>query len=61
MIRATDALASVDGCRVLVQLSLQHLFCMNVCQHGPECNISTERCQDLLGSSATAEGGDFRS
>ena len=58
---ATDSLASVDGFRVMIQLTFQHLFGINVCQHCPRCNVdeSNTPCQDMFGSSATAEGGFF--
>ena len=59
---ASDSLASVDGFRVMVQLTLQHLFGMRFCQHCPQCNLGDNYnhkrdspCQDLFGSNATAE------
>ena len=51
-ILATDALASVEGFRVMVQLTLQHLF-------GVTCSHGATPCQDLFGSRARAEGGIF--
>ena len=56
-ILATEALASVEGFRVMVQLTLQHLFGINFCQDCPNCSMSAQPCQDLFGSSATSEGG----
>ena len=56
-ILATDALASVDGFRVMVQLACQHGFGMLFCQYCPDCNVSSQSCQDLFGSHAIAEGG----
>ena len=58
-ILATDALASVEGFRVMVQLTLQHLFGMNFCQDCPNCSMSAQPCQDVFGSSAISEGGIF--
>ena len=54
-ILATDALASVDEIRVMVQLTFQYLFGMLFCQICPHCNSSP--CQDMFGSHATAESG----
>ena len=56
-ILATDSLASVDGFRTMVQLTLQHLFGVNYCPICPDCSQSEDPCQDMFGSSATAEGG----
>ena len=58
---AVDYLASVDGFRVMIQLTVARLFGINVCQHCPRCNSneSNSPCQDMFGSSATAEGGLF--
>ena len=55
---ATDALASVDGFRIMIQLTFQHLFGVNFCPNCPFCNCdnSEQPCQDLFGSNATAEG-----
>ena len=54
-ILATDSLASVDGFRIMIQLTSQ----LNSCPTCPVCNHdkSNEPCQDLFGSNATAEGG----
>ena len=54
---ATDALASVDGFRIMVHLTCSHLFGMIRCQNCPDCNCSAEPCQDMFGSNAKAEGG----
>ena len=56
-ILAADSLASVEGFRVMVELTLQHLFGMNYCSNCPNCSESPCPCQDLFGSSAHAEGG----
>ena len=58
---ARDALASVDGFRTLVSVTYEHLFGMRVCPFCPDCNNSDggRPCQDLFGSSSTAEGGVF--
>ncbi|CAJ1356044.1 unnamed protein product, partial [Effrenium voratum] len=58
---ARDPLACVDGFRVLVQLTLQHLFGLNVCAACPRCNACEPMrpCQDVFGSSATCSGGVF--
>ena len=60
-ILATDSLASVDGFRIMIQLTFQHLFGMKFCPKCPTCNHenSANPCQDLFGSNATAEGGIF--
>ena len=61
-ILATDSLASVEGFRVMVQLTLEHLFGIHYCPNCPSCNScsnSSVPCQDLFGSSARAEGGIF--
>ena len=60
-ILATDSLASVDGFRIMIQLTFQHLFGMKFCPKCPTCNheSSDNPCQDLFGSNATAEGGIF--
>ena len=55
-IRATDALASVVGFRIMVHLTFSHLRGMILCQYCPECNSSAEPCQDMFGSNATSEG-----
>ena len=58
-ILATDSLASVEGFRVMIELTLRHLFGMNYCADCPECHCTSSPCQDLFGSSARAEGGIF--
>ena len=58
---AKDALASVDGFRVMVLLAYEYLFGMRVCPNCPHCNHDdiTKACQDCFGSNAKAEGGIF--
>ena len=56
-ILAGDALASVDGFRIMVLLTFEHLFGLRFCHNCPQCNVDTSPCQYLFGSSATAEGG----
>ena len=60
-ILARDALASVDGFRTIVLATYEYLFGMRVCPYCPDCNSddATQPCQDLFGSSAYAEGGEF--
>ena len=60
-ILSRDALASVDGFRVVVSVSYEHLFGMRVWAFCPDCNGDAGvPCQDLFGSSSsTAEGGIF--
>ena len=58
-ILAGDALASVDGLRIMVLLTFEHLFGLRFCPNFPDCNVGSNACQDLFGSSATAEGGLF--
>ena len=58
-ILATDSLASVEGFRVMVQLTFKYLFGLSFCSHCPDCVTSADPCQDLFGSSANAEGGIF--
>ena len=61
-ILARDALASVDGVRTLVLATYEYLFGMRVCPYCPDCNsdaLWSNPCQDLFGSNAYAEGGDF--
>ena len=38
-ILATDALASVEGFRIMVQLTMQYLFGVNFCPCCPNCHI----------------------
>ena len=56
-----DALASVDGFRVMVHLIFEFIFGIRFCPHCPDCNNGEHStpCQDLFGSSARAEGGIF--
>ena len=58
-ILATDSLAPVEGFRVMIELTLTHLFGINYCVNCPNCSESDSPCQDLFGSSARAEGGIF--
>ena len=60
-ILARDPLATIDGFRVLILLTMKHLFGVNVCLSCPLCNSSeaSAPCQDDAGSSATCEGGVF--
>ena len=41
----------------MVHLTFSHQFGLNVCQNCPECNASSEPCQDMFGSSAKSKGG----
>ena len=43
----------------MVLLTLEHLFVLRFCDNCPQCNFDGCPCQDLFGSSATAEGGIF--
>ena len=56
---ARDALASVDGFRVLCLLAFEHLFGVRMCQFCPHCSNDSQLtpCTDVFGSNATAEGG----
>ena len=58
---ARDALASVDGFRVIMYLALEYLVGIRICDKCPDCNNGENNtpCQDLFGSSATPEGGVF--
>ena len=58
-ILATDSLASVDGFRIMIQLTFQHLFGVNCCPKCPACTHDNSKhpCQGLFGSNATAKGG----
>ena len=58
---ARDPLASVDGFRILVLLTIRHLFGMRVCPFCPDCNHGDRStpCQDVFGSNATSVGGCF--
>ena len=58
-ILATDSLASVEGFRVMVQLTFKYLLGVNYCSNCPDCSVSADPCQDLFGSSVQAEGGIF--
>ena len=54
-----DALASVDGFGIMVLLTFKHVFGLRCCPNCPHCNVGGSPCQDVFGSSATAEGGCF--
>ena len=58
---ARDSLASVDGFRMMVSLAYEFLFGLRFCPFCPDCNNGKNSvpCQDLFGSSSTAEGGIF--
>ena len=56
-ILATDASASVECFRVIVQLTMQYLFGVNFCPYCPDCATRGIRCQDPFGSSAKPQGG----
>ena len=58
-ILASDALASVDGFRIMILLTFEHLFGIRFCPNCPDCNVTTCPCQDLFGSVATTLGGIF--
>ena len=60
-ILARDSLASVDGFRLLCEVVFEHLWGVRTCPYCPKCNTDEglTPCQDMLGSSATAEGGIF--
>ena len=55
---AKDPLAAVDGFRVIVMLTHTLLFGVRMCPLCPDCNGGDGvPCQNLFGSSSTAEGG----
>lgn len=56
---ARDALASVDGFRLLVQAAFRFLFGMRFCWDCPDCSRCASPCLDLCGRSCDAEGGIF--
>ena len=58
---ALDALASLDGFRVLVSVTYEYVFGLRVCGFCPDCNNGEygTPCQDLFGSNSTPEGGIF--
>ena len=58
---ARDALASVDGCRLVMTLLLEYIFGLRICMACPDCTEidSSKPCMDVLGSNARAEGGIF--
>ena len=68
-ILARDGLASVEGFRLSILLTCEHIFGMRVCARCPDCNHGERagcegnpydvRCQNLFGSNAYSEGGSF--
>ena len=52
-------MASVDGFRTMILLTFEHLFGIRFCPHCPDCNATSNPCQDMFGSVATALGGIF--
>ena len=50
-------MTSVDGFRTMILLSFEHLFGIRFCPHCPDCNATSNPCQDMFGSAATAFGG----
>ena len=54
-----DALASVDGFRIMVLLTFKHLFGLRFCENCPQCSFDGCPCSDLFGSNAIAGGGNF--
>ena len=58
-ILAGDAVASVDGFRIMVLLTFEHLSGLRFCPNCPHFKVGGSHCRDLFGSSATAEGGIF--
>ena len=58
-ILAGDALASIDGFRIMVLLTFEHVFGLRFRPNCPDCNVGSNPRQYLFGSSATAEGGLF--
>ena len=43
-------------CLLATDVTFSHLFGTFCCQSCPECNYSSETCQDMFGSNATSEG-----
>ena len=58
---ARDALATVDGFRVIVAVTYEHLFGVRMCRFCSDCNNGQHGrpFQDLFGNSSTPEGGIF--
>ena len=50
-------LASVDGFRITVLLTFEHLFGLRRCQDCPDCYHGNDPCHALFGRNAAAEGG----
>ena len=63
-ILARDGLASVEGIKLSILLTYEHLLGMRVCVQCPNCtdtkaSVETWPCQDLFGNNATPEGRIF--
>ena len=66
-ILARDGLASVDGFRITILLTLEYIMGMRVCSECPDCNHKQRgegddywtSCQDLFGNNAYSDGGVF--
>ena len=53
-----DALASVDGFRIIIDCALKYLFGIRKCANCPKCyECSRKCCQDAFGSNAEPTGG----
>ena len=54
---ARDSLASVDGFRIIVALTMEFLFGLRCCPFDPDCNNGEHACpcQDIFGSSSSPE------
>ena len=56
---ARNPLACAEGFKVLIILTLRHLFGVRFCPRCPDCATSSCPCMDGFGSSAMATGGIF--
>ena len=56
---ARNPLACAEGFKVLVILTLRHLFGVRFCPRCPDCAKSNSPCTDSFGSNAMATGGIF--
>ena len=58
-----DSLASVEGFRLSILVTVEYLWGMRVCANCPDCNHTEEEdsyyacCQDLFGNNAYSDGG----
>ena len=52
-------MAFVNGFRITVLLTFEHVSGLRFCPSCPQCNVGGSPCRDRFGSSATAEGGIF--